>query len=86
VADDLNNGAATTLTCKLAAHLVCLLLWLQKEAVGEITESTPASDRGRKGGTLQPVRLPRIKDDDAPSLIRPKQRPLNDRPKPLNAR
>jgi transposase len=57
VADDLNNGAATTLTCKLAAHLVCLLLWLQKEAVGEITESTPASDRGRKGGTLQPVRL-----------------------------
>ena len=57
MADDLNNGAATTLTCKLAAHLVCLLLWLQKEAVGEITESTPASDRGRKGGTLQPVRL-----------------------------
>ena len=58
MADDLNYGAATAVTGELSARLVCLLLVLQKEASGEITESTRATDLGRKRGTLQPERLP----------------------------
>ena len=57
MADDLNYGAATAVTGELSARLVCLLLVLQKEASGEITESTRATDLGRKRGTLQPERL-----------------------------
>ena len=57
MADDLNDRAATALTGGLSVRLGCLLLLLHKEAAGKITETTRAGVRGRKRGTVQPVRL-----------------------------
>ena len=79
MADDLNDRAATALTGELSVRLVCLLRYFQKEAASEITECTQASDRGRKRGTVQPVRLQKCwnwfreadqrRDGGEPSLI-----------------
>ena len=55
--DCVNFGAATDVTSELSDRLVCLLLSLQTEAATEITESTRATDLGRKRGTLQSVRF-----------------------------